>query len=75
MIVCHCRAVSHTTVLDTIESGARCPDEVAARCGAGSVCGGCRPTVEAFLAEGDAVTATSLRMPARARRRPVRTGA
>jgi bacterioferritin-associated ferredoxin len=66
MIVCHCRAVNHTTVLDTIERGARCTDEVAAHCGAGSVCGGCRPTVEAFLAErGDAVS--GVRIPARRR--------
>jgi len=62
MIVCHCRAVNHATVLDTIEDGARCADEVAARCGAGSVCGGCRPTVESFLAEG---SMTTVRVPAR----------
>jgi len=71
MIVCHCRAVNHATVLDTIDRGARCADEVAARCGAGSVCGGCRPTVETFLAEsgesiGDrAVGVASVRLPAR----------
>jgi bacterioferritin-associated ferredoxin len=69
MIVCHCRAVSHTTVLDTIQSGASCPDDVAARCGAGSVCGGCRPTVEAFLAETD-VDVTALGVPSRRRRSP-----
>jgi bacterioferritin-associated ferredoxin len=69
VIVCHCRAVNHHTVLDTIENGARCADEVAARCGAGSVCGGCRPAVESFLADGDAV-ATALRLPARDRRAP-----
>jgi bacterioferritin-associated ferredoxin len=68
VIVCHCRAVNHSTVLDVIDGGARCPDEVAARCGAGSVCGGCRPTVESLLADGDLVAATPLRLPARPRR-------
>jgi bacterioferritin-associated ferredoxin len=70
MIVCHCRAVNHATVLDTIEAGARCAEEVAARCGAGAVCGGCRPTVESFLADGSAeIRATlggaAVRLPAR----------
>jgi bacterioferritin-associated ferredoxin len=50
VIVCHCRSVNHTTVLDAIDRGARCPDEVAAHCGAGSVCGGCRPTVQSLCA-------------------------
>jgi bacterioferritin-associated ferredoxin len=68
VIVCHCRAVNHTTVLDVIDAGARCPDEVAAQCGAGSVCGGCRPTVESLLTEGELVAATSIRLPARLRR-------
>jgi bacterioferritin-associated ferredoxin len=61
VIVCHCRAVNHTTVLDTIDAGARCVDEVAAQCGAGSVCGGCRPTVASFLADDEMVTAAPLR--------------
>ena len=67
MIVCHCRAVNHATVRDTIEGGARCPDEVAAKCGAGSVCGGCRPTVESMLTDVDAVTVAPIRLPARRR--------
>jgi bacterioferritin-associated ferredoxin len=69
MIVCHCRAVNHTTVIDTIDNGARCPDEVAAICGAGSVCGGCRPTVESFFSDGEPATAATIRLPAR--RRPL----
>ena len=67
MIVCHCRVVSHTTVLDAIDCGARCPDEVAARCGAGSVCGGCRPTVASLFAESALVGAASRPLPARHR--------
>jgi bacterioferritin-associated ferredoxin len=50
MIVCHCRAVGHKAVEQAIDLGACDADEVAQRCGAGSMCGGCRPTVEAFLA-------------------------
>jgi bacterioferritin-associated ferredoxin len=68
VIVCHCRAVNHTTVLDTIDAGARCVDEVAAQCGAGSVCGGCRPTVASFLADGEIPTAMPRRRGPRAGR-------
>jgi bacterioferritin-associated ferredoxin len=53
MIVCHCRAVGHKAVENAIALGACDADEVAQHCGAGSVCGGCRPTVEAFLAAGN----------------------
>ena len=67
MIVCHCRAVNHTTVRDVIESGARCPDEVAARCGAGSVCGGCRPTVESMFGDDELGAVAAIRVPARRR--------
>ena len=67
MIVCHCRAVNHTTVRDVIESGARCPDEVAARCGAGSVCGGCRPTVESMFGDDELAAVAAIRVPARRR--------
>jgi bacterioferritin-associated ferredoxin len=67
MIVCHCRAVNHTTVRDVIDSGARCPDEVAERCGAGSVCGGCRPTVESMFGDDDVSAVAAIRLPARRR--------
>lgn len=53
MIVCHCRAVNHATVLDVIDEGAIDIDDVAATCGAGSVCGGCRPTLQSLLAGQD----------------------
>ena len=51
MIVCHCRAVRHRDVLAAIERGARDAEAVAITCGAGSVCGGCRPTIDALLSE------------------------
>ena len=51
MIVCHCRAVNDGRVRAEIESGARCEDDLARRCGAGSRCGGCLPALERLLAE------------------------
>lgn len=66
MIVCHCRAVSHTTVLEAIGEGAIDIDAVAATCGAGSVCGGCRPTVQSFLCGDDVAP---IDVPVRPRRR------
>ena len=51
MVVCHCKAVNDKVIVGEILSGALDVDDVAARCGAGSRCGGCRPAVEALLAE------------------------
>jgi bacterioferritin-associated ferredoxin len=50
MIICHCEAISDRHVELAVRSGAGCPDEVADRCGAGTVCGGCRPSIEDLLA-------------------------
>jgi bacterioferritin-associated ferredoxin len=49
MIVCHCRAVRDHEVCDAIERGARDAEAIAFTCGAGSVCGGCVPTINALL--------------------------
>ncbi len=51
MIVCHCKAVSERAIRRAIRSGASCPLRVGQTCGAGSVCGGCRPVVEDLLAD------------------------
>jgi len=45
MIVCHCRAVSDRAIREAVREGARTHREVALACGAGRVCGGCRPAV------------------------------
>jgi NAD(P)H-nitrite reductase large subunit len=45
--------VNHTTVLDAIGDGAIDVEMIAATCGAGSVCGGCRPTVQSLLSGED----------------------
>ena len=50
MVVCHCQAVNDKAIVAEILSGALDADAVAARCGAGSRCGGCRPVVEELLA-------------------------
>lgn len=49
MVVCHCRAVSDRIIRQAAERGAADVEEIASRCGAGSVCGGCRPTIEMLL--------------------------
>jgi bacterioferritin-associated ferredoxin len=49
MLVCHCLRVFERTVKECVREGARCADEVAERCGAGSRCGGCRPSVEDII--------------------------
>ena len=53
MVVCHCRAVNDRAIRAEIGAGALDLDDVAARCGAGSRCGGCRPVIAALLAEHD----------------------
>ena len=45
MIVCHCHGISDRTIREVVREGARTHREVALACGAGRVCGGCRPTV------------------------------
>ena len=52
MYVCMCCAVTSHTVEETIRCGARSTRDVAAQCGAGSVCGRCRSNVREILEEG-----------------------
>jgi bacterioferritin-associated ferredoxin len=47
--VCGCRAVTDREVHEAVAAGARCAEEVAARCGAGSRCGGCVDLVLAVI--------------------------
>jgi bacterioferritin-associated ferredoxin len=46
VIVCLCRGVSDRTIAAALSDGARTAAEVAARCGAGTGCGACVPTIE-----------------------------
>ena len=51
MVVCHCRAVTDRTICAAIVEGARDRGSLVERCGAGSGCGGCWPTLEGLLAQ------------------------
>ena len=51
MIVCHCKALSDQDVRSHANQGARTVREVGVRCGAGRVCGGCRPVIAQILTE------------------------
>jgi bacterioferritin-associated ferredoxin len=46
MVVCHCKAVNDKAIRGLLADGrARSLEDIAARCGAGSRCGGCVPTI------------------------------
>jgi bacterioferritin-associated ferredoxin len=50
MYVCLCNGVSDRAVRKAIRRGAATVEDVGARCGAGTGCGGCRSELEALLA-------------------------
>jgi bacterioferritin-associated ferredoxin len=49
MYVCHCHGVTDREIEAEVVAGARTIDDLAARCGAGSECGGCWPALEELL--------------------------
>jgi len=49
VLVCHCAGVRDARVLDAIERGSASCEAIAAACGAGERCGGCRPLLEQLL--------------------------
>ncbi len=49
MIVCHCKALSDQSIRRVIRRGADSTREVARACGAGRICGGCRPAIRQLL--------------------------
>lgn len=51
MLVCHCRAVTDCAVRLAVEAGASDVETLAAWCGAGARCSGCRGALEALLRE------------------------
>ena len=51
MVICQCEAVNDRQIVAEIVAGALDVEDVAARCGAGARCGGCRPTIETLLVE------------------------
>jgi bacterioferritin-associated ferredoxin len=50
MLVCHCAKICDRTIRACLDRGARSIDDVGRECGAGTVCGGCRPTIGALVA-------------------------
>lgn len=58
MIVCSCRRVSDRTV-DAAAVGACSLDDVIARCGAGSRCGGCHPELARIFEAHVSITASA----------------
>ena len=51
MIVCHCHAVRADEIRTEVRLGAESVELVSMRCAAASRCGGCRPAVEAVVAD------------------------
>ena len=51
MLVCHCMAVYEREVREEIRNGARDEFDIADACDAGTVCGGCVPTITALLSQ------------------------
>lgn len=49
MIVCHCHALTDRDIRATARACGACPNAVQQGCGAGAVCGGCKPQVELIL--------------------------
>ena len=53
MLLCHCRGVNDQVISCAIACGAGTVEDIAAACGAGARCGGCRPAIEALLQSRD----------------------
>ncbi len=49
-LICHCRLISDRQVIAEISSGACTVEDVQARCGAATRCGGCLPAIEMLVA-------------------------
>jgi bacterioferritin-associated ferredoxin len=50
LLVCHCNKVCDRVIRECVDRGARSVEEVGRACGAGTACGGCRPTIRALVA-------------------------
>jgi bacterioferritin-associated ferredoxin len=51
VIVCHCHALRADDIRSEVRLGAETVEVVAARCGAATRCGGCRPALEALIVD------------------------
>jgi len=59
MLLCLCKGVSDRVVRLAVANGAGTIDGVAARCGAGTDCGACRPMIHDLIEEAEAERAAS----------------
>jgi bacterioferritin-associated ferredoxin len=50
VILCHCKVVTDRGVRTAVEKGAVSVAQVGRECGAGTQCGGCRPSIATLLA-------------------------
>jgi bacterioferritin-associated ferredoxin len=58
-LICHCKLVSDHVIVAEVAGGARSVEEVQARCGAATRCGGCLPALEALVAGVEPVAASA----------------
>lgn len=56
-LVCLCHGVNERRVRREIEHGAATIEDIAERCGAGSCCHGCHPTIDGMLGERQSAAA------------------
>jgi len=61
-LVCSCEAVSDRRIRAELDRGAASISELAARCGAGSCCLSCHPTLEDLIVEHHARRHVPLRL-------------
>jgi bacterioferritin-associated ferredoxin len=59
MLVCHCKGLTDRQVRDAVRDGAGTRRQLSRSCGAGAVCGGCRPVLEEILDEESPARASS----------------
>ena len=60
MLVCHCQGLTDRAVRRSVKNGACSVAEVTRACGAGGVCGGCRPAIEEIVEEASGARASLL---------------
>lgn len=54
MLVCHCKGLTERALRRTVKKGACSVAEVTLSCGAGGICGGCRPAIQEIVDEAGA---------------------
>jgi bacterioferritin-associated ferredoxin len=54
LLVCHCKGLTDRAVRRTVNDGACSVTEVTRTCGAGGICGGCRPAIQEIVDESRA---------------------